>query len=125
MITQTVSQEKWNKGRGQIKELTALLESCPDPYFYFKRLEQIRGFLCHLSMTFEVITPFLKGFYLSLCSHLSSRNGDGWKLPDGAFVSYVNEKRERGLMTEDEARAALNTSDYDEIPVPKKVKPVP
>jgi hypothetical protein len=26
-----------------------------------------------LSMTFEVITPFLKGFHLSLCSHLSSR----------------------------------------------------
>jgi hypothetical protein len=125
MITQMVSQEKLNKGRGLIKELTSFLESCPDAYFDYKRLEQIRGFLCHLSMTFEVITPFLKGFHLSLCSHLPSRNNDGWKLPDGGFVSSVNEKRERGLMTKDEARAALNPPNYDKIPIPKQIKPVP
>jgi hypothetical protein len=78
-------------------------------------------------MTFEVITPFLKVFYLSLCLHLSSRKDNGWKLPDGAFVSYLNEKRERGLMTEDKARAALDPPEYDKIP--KKVdfleNPVP
>jgi hypothetical protein len=51
-ITQTVSQEKWNKGKEQIRELTVLLQSCPDAEFDFKRLEHIRGFLCHLSMTF-------------------------------------------------------------------------
>jgi hypothetical protein len=106
MITQTVSQEKWNKGKGQIRELTDLLESCPDAEFGFKWLEQIRGFLCHLNMTFEVVTPFLKGFHLSICSHLSSRNDYGWKLPDGPSVSYINEKRERGLMTEDEAQSS-------------------
>jgi hypothetical protein len=76
-------------------------------------------------MTFEVITPFLKGYRLSLCSHLSLRNDNGWKLLDRAFVSYINEKRERGLMTEDEARAALNPPDYDDIPVPKRIIPVP
>jgi hypothetical protein len=124
-ITQTVSQEKWNKGKEQIQELTDLLKSCRDAKFNFKRLEHIRGFLCHLSMTFEVITPFLKGFHLSLYSHLSSRNDGGCKLPDGAFVSYINEKRERGLMTKDEARAALNPPDFDDIPVPKKIRPVP
>jgi hypothetical protein len=62
MITQTVSQEKWVKGREQIKELTNVFEDSPDAEFDYKRLEQIRGFLCHLSMTFEVITPFLKVF---------------------------------------------------------------
>jgi hypothetical protein len=28
-------------------------------------------------------------------------------------------------MTEDEARAALNPPDFDDIPVPKKIRPVP
>jgi hypothetical protein len=37
---------------------------------------------------FEVITPFLKSLHrsLSLLPSLSSRDDDGWKLPDGAFV---------------------------------------
>jgi hypothetical protein len=124
-ITQTVSQEKWNKGKAQIRELMDLLENFPDADLDYKRLEQIRGFLCHLSMTFESITPFLKGFHLTLSSHLPSRDDDGWKLPEGAFVSYVHEKREQGLMTEDEARDALNPPDYDDIEVPTKIKPVP
>jgi hypothetical protein len=125
MIAQTVLQEKWNKGKAQIQDLTDLLESCPDANFTFKQLEQVQGFLCHLNMTFEVITPFLKGFYLSLCSHLSPRNDHGWKLWDRAFVSYINEKRERGLMTEDKARAGLNPPNFDDIPVPKKRRLVP
>jgi hypothetical protein len=43
----------WKKGKEQIRELTGLLESCPDADLDFKRLEQIRGFLCHLSMTLK------------------------------------------------------------------------
>jgi hypothetical protein len=42
-----------------------------------------------------------------------------------SFCTYLNKKREPGLMTEDEARAALNSPKYDEIPIPKKIKPVP
>jgi hypothetical protein len=117
-------QDKWDKGRAQIKELTDGFEKSPDPRFAYKRLEQIRGFLCHLSMTFETITPFLKGFHLSLSAHLPSRDDDGWKLPDRAFMAYIHDKQERGLMNEDEARSALNPPDYDDIPIPKTIKPV-
>ena len=124
VITQTVSQDKWNKGKEQIRELTDRLENFPDAYFDYKQLEQIRGFLCHSSMTFEVITPFLKGFHLSLCSHLPSRDDDGWKLPEGAFVSYIYEKRELGYMTEAEAREALNPPNYEDIAVPTKIEPI-
>jgi hypothetical protein len=123
-ITQTVSQEKWDKGRAQLEELSAQLSLSPDSKFSYKRLEQIRGFLCHLSMTFDVITPFLKGFHLTLCSHLSSRDDDGWKLPDGAFLAYIHEKRDLGSITEEEARAALNPPDYADIPIPEEVIPV-
>jgi hypothetical protein len=120
-ITQTVSREKWDKGRAQLEELSAQLSLSPDSKFSYKRLEQIRGFLCHLSMTFDVITPFLKGFHLTLCSHLSSRDDDGWKLPDGAFLAYIHEKRDLGSITEEEARAALNPPDYADIPIPEEV----
>jgi hypothetical protein len=123
-VTQTVSQEKWEKGKGQILELQESLESDPKGELNYKRLEQVRGFLCHLSMTFEIITPFLKGFHLTLCAHLSSRNDDGWKLPDRAFMAYVHEKQDLGLLDENEARAALNPPDYEDIPIPKKIKPV-
>jgi hypothetical protein len=124
LITQTVSQEKWTKGKDQIKELIDEFEKSTDPLFSYKRLEQIRGFLCHLSMTFETITPFLKGFHLSLSAHLPSRDDDGWKLPDRAFMAYIHDKQEKGLINEDEARSALNPPDYDDIPIPKTIKPV-
>ena len=75
-------------------------------------------------MTFEVIAPFLKGFHLTLCSHLSSRDDDGWKLPDGAFFAYIHEKRDLGSITEEEARTLLNPLDYRDIPIPEEVIPV-
>jgi hypothetical protein len=75
-------------------------------------------------MTFEVITPFLKGFHLSLCAHLPSQDDDRWKLPDEAFVAYIHEKRERGDLNEDSARASLNPPDYVDIPIPKRARPV-
>ena len=40
-------------------------------------------------------------------------------------MSCIHEKREAGLMTEDEARVALNPPDYDDTHVPKKIQPVP
>jgi hypothetical protein len=104
-------------GRVQVEELSEQLSGSPDSKFSYKRLEQIRGFLCHLSITFEVITPFLKGFHLTLCSHLSSQDGEGWKLSDGAFLAYIHEKRDLGSITEEEARASLNPPDYADIPV--------
>jgi hypothetical protein len=50
--------------------------------FPYKRLEQIRGFMCHIAMTYKTITPFLKGFHLTLASYLPQRDLDGWKLSD-------------------------------------------
>jgi hypothetical protein len=56
----------------------------------YKSLEQVRGFLCHLSMTFEVITPFLKGFHLIIAKHLPRRDEDGWKFSEKRYLSYVH-----------------------------------
>ena len=90
----------------------------------FKRLEQIRGFLCHMSMTYENIAPFLKGFHLTLCGHLSSRNQDGWRLPEKAFIAYVHELEEKNKITSEEAHLMLNPPRYEDIPIPKEIVPV-
>ena len=47
------------------------------PEMNFKRLEQVQGFLCHLSMTYDLIIPLLKGFHLTLCGHLPSHDREG------------------------------------------------
>jgi hypothetical protein len=40
----------------------------------YKRLKQIRGFLGHISMTYLVVTPSLKGLHLTLASHHPGRD---------------------------------------------------
>jgi len=82
LIQQTVTKEKWDKAKNFIKEIKQLLQENSDHDFDFKYLEKVRGFLCHLALTFEIIFPFLKGFHLTLCSHLCHRNYEGWKVND-------------------------------------------
>jgi hypothetical protein len=53
-----------------------------------KLLERETGFLNHLAMTFEVMVPFLKGFYLTLNSWRTGRDSDDWKLSDKNGVRW-------------------------------------
>jgi hypothetical protein len=125
-ITQTVSLEKWLKAKSYIEVILGDLSITEKAVtFEFKFLERVRGFLCHLSMTFEVIVPFLKGFHMSLCSHLPYRDGEGWKLSERAWEAYVHQQEESGDMDPDEASAARAPPRYEDIPTPKRVTPVP
>ena len=45
-----------------------------------KNLERDRGFLIHLAMIFPDLTPYLKGFHLTLDSWRDGRNLEGWKI---------------------------------------------
>jgi hypothetical protein len=61
-ISQSVTPEKWEKGQSSIKSLLDAIDE-NEGIVNYKSLERVRGFLCHLtSMTFEVITPFLRAF---------------------------------------------------------------
>lgn len=58
-----------------IHELNDLVEAHGKQHlFQFKRLEQIRGYLCHMAMTYDLLFSFLKGFHLTLCAHLPKRD---------------------------------------------------
>jgi hypothetical protein len=90
-ISQSVTAEKWKKGQNSVKSLLNAINE-KEGIVNYKSLERVRGFLCHLSMTFEVITPFLKGFHLILAKHLPRRDGDGWKFSEKGYLSYVHQK---------------------------------
>ena len=48
-------QDKWEVGKCLIKSLKESLDSdIEHTIFNFKELERIRGFLAHLSMTYEI-----------------------------------------------------------------------
>ena len=68
----------------------------------YQRLEQVQGFLCHLSMVSDVITPYLKGFHLKLAKHLPQRDGEGWKFTDAEFVGHVEGKLVDGEYTREQ-----------------------
>ena len=82
MITKSVNGLKWNKDRDIIAKLKTELTEDPQRSFSFKILKKGRGFLYHMAMTYDQIIPFLKGFHLTLCSHMRQRNEAGWKIQE-------------------------------------------
>ena len=123
-ITQTVSQEKWEKAKGYLEEISAVME-CNSSDLSYKYLEQVRGFLVHLSMTFENVKPYLKGLHLTLSSHLPQRDLRGWKRGDKDWLRYVAHEVETGRMTPEGAHEALHPPEFADIPIPESVAPLP
>jgi hypothetical protein len=117
-----VSQKKWNKGRTWILHFLSKLAKDPDADFGCKEMEQAIGFLYHLSMTYEELAPYLKGFYLALHYHLPRRDAEGWKTNKKQWDAYVYAKLDRGDITSDEANQMLNLPSFEDIPQPKTVK---
>jgi hypothetical protein len=79
-----VAPEKWAKGRRLVYNLAAQLDT-PNwrlSRLSYKELELTRGYSCHLSMTFEMLVPHLKGFHLALAAHLPKRDKECWKMSD-------------------------------------------
>jgi hypothetical protein len=75
--------------------------------FSYKRLEEIRGFLCHaVSMTYPLVTPYLTGFHLTLAAHHLGGDDSGWKLtPHEEWAAYLYKAVALGKMVQDKADA--------------------
>jgi hypothetical protein len=125
-ILKTVTQEKWDKAKMEIGELDesmgAKLED--NSTVNYKQLETIRGFMCHIGQTFTIVMPFLKGFHLTLSSHLPGRNLEGWKLGDRTWRVYQQDRVDRGELLQEEVDAEHAGADPDREP-PQRIKPVP
>lgn len=74
----SVTQDKWDKARGLLQELNQELET--QGVLNHKALEKKRGFFNHLQRTYPAITPFLKGFHLTLDGWREHRDEEMWKI---------------------------------------------
>ena len=95
-ISKSVSQEKWDKGRAIVAAMSERCRSTADsrPVLNRKELERETGFLNHLAMTFEVINPYLKGFYLTLNSWRTHTDEGDWKMSDKKWKQMLLGRRE-------------------------------
>ena len=57
------TQEKWNKTKCIVDQLTKALDAGDQILLEYSTLEKDVGFLCHISRTYPVMFPYLKGFY--------------------------------------------------------------
>jgi hypothetical protein len=104
-IQQSITQSKWDKAKDHIAELSLMMTTSVNGLLDYKRLEQIRGFLCHLSMTYLIVTPYLKGLHLTLASHHPGRDEFGWKMASKEWAAYLFESVESGKITCDKAES--------------------
>ena len=121
-ITKSVSQEKWQKGKAIIENLSRQISEEPDgrPSLNRKELERQTGFLNHLTMTFDDMTPFLKGFYLTLNSWRPKRDANDWKMSDKSWLKYLMGQLENGVITETEFQNEVDSQEEKGCPVDVK-----
>jgi hypothetical protein len=114
-----VTHKKWKKGKKLVDTLWKQLVTAgvsdegadvTSLLMDYKELEITRGFLVHLSMTFEMLTHHLKGFHLALARYLPRRNDEGWKLTDAEWMTYLMAKVANGQLMQLEVDQLLNTT---------------
>ena len=115
-IRKTVTKEKWLKGRTFLQELKEEFLKDPSQSFYYKRLERIRGFFCHLAMVFTCFAPYLKGFHLTLAQHLPKCDEQGWKLSDTEWLAYVSGKIEDGMFSRTQGDVLIEGLTESDLP---------
>jgi len=72
------TQEKWDKTKDQIRQTLAWVESGQP--IDRKALESIRGSLVYLQRTYPAITPYVKGYHLTIDSWRPNRDEEGWRV---------------------------------------------
>ncbi len=72
-----VSQEKWDRTKALIQELSDLLSNPPLP---LHRLLQIRGFLIYVVRAYKWLNPYIEGLHLTIDSWRPGRADNGFKL---------------------------------------------
>ena len=59
------------------------------PKIYLKDIELNTSFLVNLAMAYPLISPFLKGFYLTMNSCIEGRDKNGWKMSNQAYDYFM------------------------------------
>jgi hypothetical protein len=73
------TQDKWDKTKSQLANTLRLIDlGQPIPR---KTLESYRGSLVYLQRTYPAITPYVKGFHLTIDGWWPDRDEEGWRVP--------------------------------------------
>ena len=80
MVYRSVSQDTWDMGKKYLSNLEKMMGTREHPRtLNHKLLERSRGFFNHLSMTYGIMLPFLKGFHSTIDGWRDDRDDSGWK----------------------------------------------
>jgi hypothetical protein len=93
-----VAQGKWDRTKSLLEELLSLLATSKDGTLNYKPLEETRGFLGHISMTYM------------LASHRTGCDSFGWKMSPREWATYLHKSVENGRFTEAEAEQFAQAS---------------
>ena len=83
-------ESKWKKAQTIIDKLYDHVVTNKAPLVSFKDLQSEVGFLCHVSRTYPIIFPYLKGFYNTLNNWRWDRDKDGWKLNKTLWMELIS-----------------------------------
>jgi len=73
-----VTQEKWDRGKKMIQEiLNGLVKSV---MVSRRRLQQVRGYLNHIAMTYPILMTHLMGFHLTIDGWRKNCDREGWRI---------------------------------------------
>ena len=122
-ITQSTTQEKWDKGKVIIAKLALRLLGDDQPLLDFKELQSEVGFLNHLALTYGFITPYLRPFCQTLYGWLPNRDKEGLKNRNFDWQNYVLDQVAEGNLSIKEA-LILDEAPWKQPP-PLNVKAVP
>ena len=82
----TVTQEKWDKTKSELKRAQVAYDQAMSPEgdkkIDHKMLEQVVGFLVHISRAYALMRVYLNGLYGTLNAWRPDRDEDGWKIGD-------------------------------------------
>ena len=121
-------ESKWNKAKKIINDLYDHVVVKKEDLVKFKELQSEVGFLCHVSRTYPIIFPYLKGFYNTLNNWRWDRDSDGWKLNKSLWMELISGDvsfdgiRNKNLSIEDRARNFKKRQSSD---APSSLVPVP
>jgi hypothetical protein len=121
-------ESKWNKAKEIVNSLYNHVVVQGDRLVDFKELQSNVGFLCHISRTYPMIFPYLKGFYNTLNNWRWDRDKDGWKLNKSLWMELISgdvsfdSTQNRNLSIEERARNFKKKQSDD---APATLAPVP
>jgi hypothetical protein len=115
----SISQEKWDKVKRIVDDYDKIIDNARKRgvpvRVKFKQLEKDTGFLVHVFMTYELLRPYLKGFYLTMNSWRNDRDKDGWKYGKREWEEMAEEFWQNGERWEEMVADNKCASAQDEV----------